>query len=64
MRKVEPQAVAPSIEETRLDEITGGCAVGGCYGGGCASSYTYRQRGIGIDPMFMILAMSLLANQK
>jgi hypothetical protein len=69
MRKIEsahtPSGSTPSIDEVELENVTGGCAVGGCCSsGGCAPSggYTYRQSG-GIDPMFMLLAMSLFSNK-
>ncbi len=65
MRSVEPapETTISSIEETNLDTVTGGCAIGGCVGGGCASGavrYSYHASGFGIDPMFMMLAFSLL----
>jgi hypothetical protein len=69
MRTVEP-AKSPSanasIDEVELDTVTGGCAVGGCCpSGSCGGGgYSYRQRSGGIDPMFMILAMSLFSQNK
>ena len=68
MRNVEqaPSTTAStaSIDEVELDNITGGCAVGGCCppgscGGGGA--YSYRRSG-GVDPLFMVLAMSMFSN--
>jgi len=53
-----------TIDLTQLDDITGGCAVGGCYGGGCGGiggvAYT-RSTGFGIDPLFMLFALTLFS---
>jgi hypothetical protein len=53
------------IETNQLDDITGGCGIarGGCVGG-CTGlggvAYT-RSTGFGIDPLFMLFAMTLFS---
>ncbi|HEX5058323.1 MAG TPA: hypothetical protein VFV99_03140 [Kofleriaceae bacterium] len=64
MSNVERTTEAPSEIETleTLETVTGGCSFGGCYGGGCGGRIAYRSSGFGFDPMFMLLAMTLMSN--
>ena len=58
-QKTDP--ATQTIDTQQLDDVTGGCAVGGCYGGGCpigGVAYT-RSTGFGIDPLFVLFAMTL-----
>jgi hypothetical protein len=65
MSNMKPEPNPQAIEVRNLDDVTGGCAVGGCYGGrGCTGlggvAYT-QQTGFGVDPLFMLFAMTLFS---
>ena len=58
MSNIKPDE-PPAIDLSKLHDITGGCRTGGCYGlGGVA--YT-QQTGFGIDPLFVLFAMTLFS---
>ena len=55
----KPESTPEAIDPTQLDFISAGCRAGGCCGiGGVA--YTQRT-GFGIDPLFMLFAMTLFS---
>jgi hypothetical protein len=65
MSNIHQEDRAPdTIDFRKLDDVTGGCSnfrCGGCVGGGGVYS---RQYGFGIDPLFMILALTLFSQNK